>query len=82
MAGLMAAERWRSGPGTPCKCLFPYPVESFQDTADLDQSTYRNLDEKPGIFTFIGIGRKEGIDDRALSLQVYVTPELYENPRI
>ncbi|KAK2608292.1 hypothetical protein N8I77_006910 [Diaporthe amygdali] len=44
--------------------------------------TYRNLDEKPGIFTFIGIGRKEGIDDRALSLQVYVTPELYENPRI
>ncbi|CZT12199.1 uncharacterized protein RAG0_16114 [Rhynchosporium agropyri] len=43
--------------------------------------TYRGLDEKPGIFTFIGIGRKEGLDDRALSLQVYVTPELYENPR-
>lgn len=49
--------------------------------ADIADSKYRNLDEKPGIFTFIGIGRKEGIDDRALSLQVYVTPELYENPR-
>lgn len=48
---------------------------------DMSDSTYRSLDEKPGIFTFIGFGRKEGLDDRALSLQVYVTPELYENPR-
>lgn len=53
----------------------------ISDLADIFDSTYRSLDEKPGIFTFIGFGRKEGLDDRALSLQVYVTPELYENPR-
>ncbi|RYP62758.1 hypothetical protein DL770_009539 [Monosporascus sp. CRB-9-2] len=44
--------------------------------------THRRLDEKPGIFTFIGIGRKEGFDKEGLSLQVYVTPELYETPRL
>ncbi|WQF88042.1 Putative aromatic prenyltransferase [Colletotrichum destructivum] len=42
---------------------------------------YRRLDEKPGIFTFLGVGRKETGDDSGLSLQVYVTPELYESPR-
>ncbi|KUI73675.1 4-O-dimethylallyl-L-tyrosine synthase [Cytospora mali] len=41
--------------------------------------THRRLDEKPGIITFIGIGRKENSSD--LSLQIYVTPELYETPR-
>ncbi|RYP59318.1 hypothetical protein DL769_008582 [Monosporascus sp. CRB-8-3] len=43
--------------------------------------THRRLDEKPGIFTFIGIGRKEGSGAESLSLQIYVTPELYETPR-
>jgi DMATS type aromatic prenyltransferase len=45
----------------------------------LSYSSHRRLDEKPGIFTFIGIGRKEGSTD--LSVQAYVTPELYETPR-
>lgn len=62
------------------------PMQSARPMAttnltNIPNSKYRNLDEKPGIFTFIGFGRKEGVDDRALSLQVYVTPELYENPR-
>ena len=44
-------------------------------------STYRRLDEKPGIFTFVGIGRKESSNTGGLNLQVYVTPELYDSPR-
>lgn len=47
----------------------------------MKSSTHRRLDEKPGIFTFIGIGRKEESSTGGLSLQVYVTPELYETPR-
>jgi hypothetical protein len=35
----------------------------------------------PGIFTFIGIGRKESLEKEELGVQVYVTPELYETPR-
>ena len=62
-------------------CMFPGPVRRKTISANRSDhnSTYRRLDEKPGIFTFIGIGRKEGSAD--LSLQVYVTPELYETPR-
>ncbi|KAF2202639.1 aromatic prenyltransferase [Delitschia confertaspora ATCC 74209] len=44
--------------------------------------THRKLEEKPGILTFIGIGRKEDPTKKDLSLQCYVSPELYENPRI
>lgn len=44
-------------------------------------STHRKLEEKTGIFTFIGIGRKEDPTKKDLSIQVYVTPELYQNPR-
>lgn len=43
--------------------------------------THRKLEEKTGIFTFIGIGRKEDPTKKDLSIQVYVTPELYVNPR-
>ncbi|KAH7398324.1 hypothetical protein BKA66DRAFT_565940 [Pyrenochaeta sp. MPI-SDFR-AT-0127] len=43
---------------------------------------YRKLDEKPGIFTFLGVGRKKSEEDSGLPLQVYVTPELYEIPRL
>ena len=44
-------------------------------------SIHRKLDEKTGIFTFIAIGRKEDSNKKDLSIQVYVSPELYENPR-
>jgi hypothetical protein len=44
-------------------------------------STHRKLEEKTGIFTFIGIGRKEDPAKKQLSIQVYVSPELYANPR-
>ncbi|KAL9082307.1 MAG: hypothetical protein Q9165_008919 [Trypethelium subeluteriae] len=44
--------------------------------------THRKLEEKTGIFTFIGLGRKEGPSKKELSLQAYVSPELYENPRL
>jgi hypothetical protein len=47
-----------------------------------DDSTHRPLTEKTGIFTFIGIGRKEDPRKKDLSIQVYVSPELYENPRL
>lgn len=47
-----------------------------------DDSTHRKLTEKTGIFTFIGIGRKEDPKKKDLSIQVYVSPELYENPRL
>ncbi|PGG97988.1 hypothetical protein AJ80_09610 [Polytolypa hystricis UAMH7299] len=43
--------------------------------------THRDFAEKTGIFTFIGIGRKEDPTNKDLSIQVYVTPELYINPR-
>ncbi|KAL9080012.1 MAG: hypothetical protein Q9157_001157 [Trypethelium eluteriae] len=42
---------------------------------------HRPLGKKTGIFTFIGIGRKEDPTSKDLSIQVYVTPELYETPR-
>ena len=44
-------------------------------------STHRKLEEKTGIFTFIGIGRKEDPTKKNLSIQVYLSPELYETPR-
>ncbi|KAI0204041.1 aromatic prenyltransferase [Astrocystis sublimbata] len=44
--------------------------------------THRSLGEKTGIMTFLGIGRKEDPSKKDLSLQVYVTPELYLNSRI
>lgn len=44
--------------------------------------THRKLDEKTGIFTFIGIGRKEDPSKKDLSVQVYVSPELYQTPRL
>lgn len=44
-------------------------------------SSHRRLEEKTGIFTFIGIGRKEDPTKKDLSIQVYLTPELYETPR-
>ncbi|KAJ5749140.1 uncharacterized protein N7511_010836 [Penicillium nucicola] len=43
--------------------------------------THRKLEEKAGIFTFIGIGRKEDPTKKDLSIQVYMTPELYRDPR-
>ncbi|OTA83738.1 hypothetical protein M434DRAFT_400630 [Hypoxylon sp. CO27-5] len=43
--------------------------------------THRKLEDKPGIFSFIGLGRKEDSTKKGLSLQVYITPELYETPR-
>lgn len=45
-------------------------------------STHRDLKTKTGIFTFIGIGRKEDPTKKELSIQVYMTPELYLTPRI
>ncbi|KAH9210396.1 aromatic prenyltransferase [Leptodontidium sp. 2 PMI_412] len=43
--------------------------------------THRKLEQKTGIFTFIGIGRKDDPTKKDLSIQVYLTPELYETPR-
>ena len=45
------------------------------------RSTHRTLDAETGIFTFIGIGRKEDANKKGLSMQVYMTPELYKTPR-
>ncbi|KAJ5701268.1 hypothetical protein N7488_008816 [Penicillium malachiteum] len=42
---------------------------------------HRKLEETTGIFTFIGIGRKEDPTKKELSIQVYMTPELYRTPR-
>ncbi|MCJ1261037.1 hypothetical protein MMC22_000901 [Lobaria immixta] len=44
--------------------------------------THRKLDEETGIFTFIGIGRKDDPSKKGLSMQVYITPELYKTPRV
>ncbi|KAE8373925.1 aromatic prenyltransferase [Aspergillus bertholletiae] len=44
--------------------------------------THRNLSDKKGIFTFLGIGRKEDPTKQQLSMQVYVTGELYATPRV
>ncbi|KAI1308335.1 aromatic prenyltransferase [Xylaria venustula] len=41
--------------------------------------THRKLIEKPGIFTFIGLARKDPTGE--LSIQTYLCPELYESPR-
>ncbi|KAK2734607.1 hypothetical protein FQN55_002586 [Onygenales sp. PD_40] len=43
--------------------------------------THRNLAEKTGLFTFVGLGRKEGPDNNELSMQLYLCSELYENSR-
>ena len=53
----------------------------FVHASDKGNSTHRKLDEKTGIFTFIGIGRKEDPTKKDLSIQAYVSPELYETPR-
>lgn len=42
--------------------------------------THRALDEKAGIFTFIGLARKDPAK-RELSMQTYLCPELYERAR-
>ncbi|KAJ5497538.1 hypothetical protein N7463_009525 [Penicillium fimorum] len=47
-----------------------------------DVFTHRQLSEKKGIFTFLGLGRKEDPKKKELSMQVYVTGELYSTPRI
>ncbi|KAG0153492.1 hypothetical protein PDIDSM_2144 [Penicillium digitatum] len=39
--------------------------------------THRELHKKTGIFTFLGLGRKEDPAKRDLSMQIYVTGELY-----
>lgn len=57
-----------------------FPVDWIW-SSDKENSTHRKLDEKTGIFTFIGIGRKEDPTKKDLSIQVYLTPELYETPR-
>ncbi|OAG11210.1 aromatic prenyltransferase [Paraphaeosphaeria sporulosa] len=44
--------------------------------------THRNLSDDTGIFTFLGIGRKEDPSKKDLSMQCYVTGELYRNPRM
>lgn len=41
---------------------------------------HRGLNEKAGIFTFIGLARRDSAK-RDLSIQVYMCPELYESPR-
>ncbi|KIW87577.1 uncharacterized protein Z519_11902 [Cladophialophora bantiana CBS 173.52] len=43
--------------------------------------THRALDERTGIFTFIGIGPKGDPTQSQLTIQAYVTPELYIQPR-
>ncbi|CAJ2502749.1 Uu.00g101430.m01.CDS01 [Anthostomella pinea] len=43
--------------------------------------THRKLDEKPGIFTFIGLAKKDP-SKAGLSIQTYLCPELYETPRL
>jgi DMATS type aromatic prenyltransferase len=42
--------------------------------------THRALSEKPGIFTFMGLARKDPAT-RELSIQTYMCPELYESPK-
>ncbi|KAI1161005.1 aromatic prenyltransferase [Nemania serpens] len=42
---------------------------------------HRSLEEKTGLFTFISVGRKEDPTKKDLSMQIYLTPELYAHPR-
>lgn len=58
-----------------------HPSERIDELIDVN-STHRGLSEDKGIFTFLGIGRKEDPTKRDLSMQVYVTGELYRNPRL
>lgn len=44
-------------------------------------SPYRNVDDKKGYMSFISIGRKEDPTDKAMSMQIYLTPDLYSDPR-
>ncbi|RWA13018.1 hypothetical protein EKO27_g2086 [Xylaria grammica] len=44
--------------------------------------THRELGQKTGIVTFIGIGRKGGPSKKDLSMQIYLAPEPYPNPRV
>ncbi|KAI0417814.1 aromatic prenyltransferase [Xylaria grammica] len=44
--------------------------------------THRELGQKTGIVTFIGIGRKGGPSKKDLSMQIYFAPEPYPNPRV
>lgn len=45
-------------------------------------SPHRKLEDKNGIFTFVTFGRKEGGSKMGSSLGIYMTPELYETPRL
>jgi hypothetical protein len=75
----MEGRQWRKESRAFCRLFFLVPV-CIWDKAN-ESSTHRELAEKTGIFTFIGIGRKEDPTKKDLSIQVYVTPELYLNPR-
>ncbi|KOS19523.1 Tryptophan dimethylallyltransferase [Escovopsis weberi] len=44
--------------------------------------THRKLEEGNGIVTFFAIGRKEDPVKKGLSVQTYLTSELYDRPRI
>jgi hypothetical protein len=46
-----------------------------------DVFTHQGLHEKKGSFTFLGLGRKEDPTKKELSMQIYVTGELYSTPR-
>jgi DMATS type aromatic prenyltransferase len=81
-AGMTAVNPWKKWLQMCCKCSnIALKLSCMVSLIHLNHSDYRRLDEKPGIFTFLGVGRKESDDDSGMTLQVYVTPELYENPR-
>ncbi|KAL4744591.1 tryptophan dimethylallyltransferase-domain-containing protein [Aspergillus terricola var. indicus] len=44
--------------------------------------THRRLNDKTGIYTFLGLGRKEDHSKKGLSMQIYVTGELPLRPGI
>lgn len=79
MDGLMVGSPWRSEQRMSCKC---FPSPEFVCASNKRNSTHRRLNEEKGIFTFIGIGRKEDPTKKCLGMQVYMTPELYKTPRL
>jgi hypothetical protein len=50
------------------------------DLLTMVYSTHRNLDDNIGLFSFVSWGRKEDPTKKDLSMQTYLTPELYSNP--
>ncbi|KAI0971262.1 aromatic prenyltransferase [Xylaria arbuscula] len=62
------------------KYEWPLPSKSIEQQL-ASVFSHRRPEEKTGLFTFISVGRKEDPTKKDLSMQIYLTPELYSYPR-